>query len=45
MSLKNLVVDLGVREFSFGLTYVALSRISDVETLTLSNFTLSRYLI
>ena len=35
MTIDNLIIDLGEKEFLFGLTYVALSRIKNVSTLRL----------
>ena len=43
MTINNLAIELGKDEFSFGLTYVALSRIKDVSTLRLPYLTEERY--
>ncbi len=43
MTLNNLVINLGSREFAFGIGYVAFSRISDVSSLSVINFTAKRF--
>ena len=42
-TLEKVCVDIGKKEFSFGITYVALSRVKDLENLFLVPFTKERY--